>query len=146
MTEPHPDIPTVDLEIEVWPTPMQGTHPPCRTCTPSLRSLKQVFHFLPTQLISGQQLCPYKKRCVSLTVDIQTFGIPADVSAMPQASVSSSLPLIAQSYFVLQHDSAFWPQWERGTYVYKKKILMPELVTKRALAYKLRCLLLLAYL
>eukprot|EP00731_Ephydatia_muelleri_P028731 Em0020g375a len=79
MTEPHPDIPTVDLEIE---------------------------------LISGQQLCPYKKKCVSLTVDIQTFGIPADKSAMPQAS----------------HDSAFWPQWERGKFVYsRRKILMPEL-------------------
>eukprot|EP00731_Ephydatia_muelleri_P028757 Em0020g401a len=79
MTEPHPDIPTVDLEIE---------------------------------LISGQQLCPYKKKCVSLTVDIQTFGIPADKSAMPRAS----------------HDSAFWPQWERGKFVYsRRKILMPEL-------------------
>eukprot|EP00731_Ephydatia_muelleri_P028387 Em0020g31a len=80
MTEPHPDIPTVDLEIEV--------------------------------LISGQQLCPYKKKCVSLTVDIQTFGIPADTSAMSQAS----------------YGSAFWPQWERGKFVYsRRKILMPEL-------------------
>ncbi|KAL5474054.1 hypothetical protein EMCRGX_G028627 [Ephydatia muelleri] len=79
MTEPHPDIPTVDLEIE---------------------------------LISGQQLCPYKKKCVSLTVDIQTFGIPADTSAMSQAS----------------YGSAFWPQWERGKFVYsRRKILMPEL-------------------
>eukprot|EP00731_Ephydatia_muelleri_P028389 Em0020g33a len=79
MTEPHPDIPTVDLEIE---------------------------------LISGQYLCQDHKMCTSITVDIQTHGIPADHFEMPQAS----------------HRDPMWPQWERNQCVYPKKtILMPEL-------------------
>lgn len=58
MTKPHPDVPPVDLEIE---------------------------------LLSGQRLCFWKKKCSTLTVEIHTYGIPHDTGKMepPATAVSS---------------------------------------------------------
>ena len=46
-------------------------------------------HLVFFQLLSGQRLCPWKKKCNYVTVDIQTFGIKHDCGKMKQATVSS---------------------------------------------------------
>ena len=58
MTEPHPDVTPVDLEIE---------------------------------LLSGQRLCFWKKKCSTLTVEIHTYGIPHDTDKMQPLATAVSL-------------------------------------------------------
>ena len=40
-----------------------------------------------SKLISGQQLCPYWKKCRSVCVEIHTYGIPADTGTMATPAV-----------------------------------------------------------
>eukprot|EP00731_Ephydatia_muelleri_P021749 Em0014g340a len=67
---------------------------------------------LKIELISGQQLCPYWKKCRSVCVEIHTYGIPADTGTMATPAVSRD---------------TFWPQWQEGRHVYQRTIIMPEL-------------------
>ena len=47
------------------------------------------FCFSLFQLLSGQNLCPWKKKVTSFTVDIHTYGIQHDTTRMlPPATVS----------------------------------------------------------
>ena len=78
MQTPHPDVPPIELEIEVHYL-MIHMHCSCNNyCWVDC-------YFL--QLISGQRLCPWKKKCTHTTINIHTYGIPHDCEYI-QASVS----------------------------------------------------------
>ena len=47
----------------------------------------QCFKKKLSKLISGQQLCPYWKKCRSVCVEIHTYGIPADTGTMATPAV-----------------------------------------------------------
>ena len=50
-------------------------------------SLLTNLYLIYLKLISGQQLCPYWRKCRSLSVEISTYGIPADTDSMETTAV-----------------------------------------------------------
>jgi hypothetical protein len=68
---------------------------------------------LEIELLSGQRLCYWQRRCLSCAVDIHTYGIRHDTDAFSMSTAQST--------------DLLWPQWQEGQHVLKKRILMPEL-------------------
>ncbi|XP_064406324.1 1-phosphatidylinositol 4,5-bisphosphate phosphodiesterase delta-1-like [Halichondria panicea] len=66
---------------------------------------------LEIELLCGQNLCPWNKKCAQFTVEIHTYGIQHDLAKMTPAP----------------HTETLWPQWEEGQYTLSKNIIMPEL-------------------
>ena len=79
MNTPHPDVTPIDLEIEVN-LYLGGV------CISTIKSVHTNI-----QLISGQRLCPWKKKRSSVSVFIHTYGITHDCGQMIEATVSKTL-------------------------------------------------------
>ena len=112
LERPIETVPIAHLEIEVW-------------CAPNGVSIGLMYVL---KLISGQQLCPYWRKCRSVTVEISTYGIPADTSTKLTAEVRLVEALCHFRSLTLQTQDAFWPQWGLEEKVYSRDIIMPELV------------------
>ena len=98
---------------------------------------KLIHYCSNVQLISGQRLCPWKKKRSSVSVFIHTYGITHDCGQMKEATVSFNnamkyssmcIRLHEWSISISQHDKVLWPHWEKGQHNIKKTIFMPELV------------------
>ena len=117
--QPIESVPVVHLEIEVW----------CASNLYALWGLKCIIDLMYVlKLISGQQLCPYWRKCHSVTVEISTYGIQADTSTKLTAEVRLVEALCHFRLLMLQSQDAFWPQWGLKEKVYSRDIIMPELV------------------